>query len=174
MHELKLGAELLTERVSVCLSGGCRHKVVACPLLTSLSAAIKLICYQLADLQARADLTNVSSGNHAEIEAARKAAALRAYEADRDKVKERVAREKIVRQAQEKRAKEEAEAEKEAAKQREAEEANEALLRASGAQEEGESSKGGEGDVGGLLAPADTQGDFRLQSDSWGHGRRLG
>lgn len=65
---------------------------------------------QAPDLRARVSSTAASTSNHQSEEATRRARALAEYEADRDIVKERVKREKIVREVREQKAKEAAEA----------------------------------------------------------------
>jgi hypothetical protein len=65
---------------------------------------------QAPDLRSRVSTTAASTTNHQSDEAARRARALAEYEADRDIVKERVKREKIVREVREAKAKEAAEA----------------------------------------------------------------
>jgi len=65
---------------------------------------------QAPDLRSRVSSTTASTTNHQSDEAARRARALAEYEADRDIVKERVKREKIVREVREQKAKEAAEA----------------------------------------------------------------
>jgi len=65
---------------------------------------------QAPDLRSRVSSTAASTTNHQSDEAARRARALAEYEADRDIVKERVRREKIVREVRERKAKEAAEA----------------------------------------------------------------
>lgn len=92
MHELKIGADILSDHV--------------CLYLYRIRAVLK---QQLEDLQNRAAQSASSKIYASADDAARKAKALREIEADRDSVKDRLARDKRMREREERIAREKAE-----------------------------------------------------------------